>query len=47
MKALHADQSVDLAFQEWETSASMHRKVNGVKASMKVLARHTLLAMTT
>jgi len=43
---LHAEQSVDLAFQVQVTSVSMHKKMNGVKASMKVLARHIPIVMT-
>jgi len=43
---LHAEQSVDSAFQERDSSASMHKKMNGVKASMKVLAKHSLIVMT-
>jgi len=43
---LHAEQSEDLAFLERDTSASMHKKMNGVKASMKVLAKHSPIVMT-
>jgi len=43
---LHAEQSEDLAFQVQVTSVSMHKKMNGVKASMKVLAKHTPIVMT-